>query len=103
MFAEAILGNQALDLPDDVLKSPSKLQHDQGDLGGVYATESVDNGAIKGVDDREQGQNDKLADVTDEGDHGGVYAMKSVDIGGIKGVDDRKHSQNDKLANVTDE
>ncbi|KAM7468821.1 hypothetical protein LguiA_007004 [Lonicera macranthoides] len=66
MFEEAALGNQALDLPDDVLKSPPKLQHDQGDLGGVYATESMDNGAIKGVDDREQGQNDKLADVTDE-------------------------------------
>ncbi|KAM7473084.1 hypothetical protein LguiB_020327 [Lonicera macranthoides] len=66
MFEEAALGNQALDLPNDVLKSPPKLQHDQGDLGGVYATEFVDNGAIKGVDDREQGQNDKLADVTDD-------------------------------------
>ncbi|KAM7468829.1 hypothetical protein LguiA_007012 [Lonicera macranthoides] len=66
MFAEATLGNQALDLPDDVLKSPPKLQHDQGDHGGVYAMESVDIGGIKGVDDRKQSQNDKLADVTNE-------------------------------------
>ncbi|KAM7468817.1 hypothetical protein LguiA_007000 [Lonicera macranthoides] len=120
------------DLPGDALESHMKLQNgngytrsrseskkmkkkknkvmedddthlEKGDLGEVYATESVDNGAIKGVDDKEQGQNDKLADVTDEGDHGGVYAMKSMDIGGIKGADDRKQSQNDKLADVTDE
>ncbi|KAM7509749.1 hypothetical protein LguiB_008624 [Lonicera macranthoides] len=87
MFEEAALGNQAVDLPDDVLKSPPKLQHDQGDLGGVYATESMDNGAIKGVDDREQGQNDKLADVTDErlhDDNGNALERK-------QDLDDDKH------------
>ncbi|KAM7473293.1 hypothetical protein LguiB_020536 [Lonicera macranthoides] len=37
-----------------------------GDHGGVFAMESVDIGGIKGVDDRKQSPNEKLADVTDE-------------------------------------